>query len=628
MIFFGRLCKYIKRIGAKLNMVRPHEEIEKDAHRFIFSLGDIHDEKVFQVQSMDELGKYYFQTTLHSVNGLTEDILKSVIKRVAFRRSEPKGITDYYTSICKIAFIEKIPGPILNDVRQKYDEIFVVPYSRVKAQIAAAIQAIDQKIQRIEDADSKVKNKAASISRGSFIKDIEADYAKVRKLANELRLLETERESITKNDELLEAFFLKFCDFHDPISTEEALRNTALRIARDHGNSTDEIFTFFEPYSIWLDAIEDNVIRPYALFYKVKQSPFIDAFEREYRIKSFRNPEEAKKEIKKQIDSLPGIDDLFQLKQRDPNEYFIKLQAIISDYMVISQISALINSNPTLHSRRDLLQKTIDLYEHEEYELFANLAPVQMEGIISDYLYDELTFRRFSDLAFYPRAVLREKLDLLNILGTNISQDAIVYFYYSFNNIIRNNIAHGAFEALYYDEIQVKAFAAEILLDMFYLVRFVSNYSETAKMINFVHGYIDYYNKVIKAETVNQHFGALFNDLIGAKTIMCNGMFEKYRPLQVVYWLLNPTYEKVYTTVNDKKDLLELRQSLLSVDFWNYVYEKLNEIIGTGYDFRNINPEFASIVKGLFTCGVEPDVRLALVKVNAQLTQINNFSEA
>lgn len=627
MSLFERLIKYFKRFVVRTKMVKSREELVEEAQHFIFGLNDIHDERVFNATSMEELGEYYFQITLHNIKGLTEDVLKDIIKKIAFRASEPESIDEYYKAICNIAFIKKLPGPILNDVRQKYNEIFVVSYNKVKTQIASTIQIIDQKIQNIEMTNSQIRSKAASISRGSFVKNIESDYSRIRELAFELRLLETDKESISKNEELLESYFLKFCNFHDQTSIEETLRNTSMGIARKNDDSFDDINIVFKPYKMWLDAVADNVTRPYALFYKLKLRPFIDAFEEECRIKYIQNSEEAIKEFKIKIDSLPSADDLFKLKQSNPSEYLTELQTIISDYRVLSQISELINSTPALRSRIDLLQKTIGLYEREEYELFANLGPVQIEGIISDYLYDELTFRRFNDLAFYPTAVLRKKLDLLNNLGTNISQDAVVYFYYSFNNIIRNNIAHGSFESLYYDEMQVKVFSAEILLDTFYLVCFVSKYSETAKMINFVHGYIDYYKEAIKTETDNKHFGALFNDLIGAKINLRNGIIETYRPLQVVYWLLNPTYEKMYTMVHDNKDLLELRQSLLSKEFWDYVSQKLNDVINTGYDYLNIDPAFNPIVNGLFTCGVEPEVKATLAKVNAQLTQINSFAD-
>ena len=75
---------------------------------------------------------------------------------------------------------------------------------------------------------------------------------------------------------------------------------------------------------------------------------------------------------------------------------------------------------------------------------------------------------------------------------------------------------------------------------------------------------------------------------------------EKYRPIQVAYWLVNPYYEKIYGQVDDKKDLLELRNEFLSKEFWEYVLGRLNNVIDQGYDYLRINMEFLSVVKGLF----------------------------
>ena len=134
-------------------------------------------------------------------------------------------------------------------------------------------------------------------------------------------------------------------------------------------------------------------------------------------------------------------------------------------------------------------------------------------------------------------------------------------------------------------------------------------------------GYIEHYKKVIKTEE-HPHFGALFNDLNGNKTIFALGQIEKYRPLQVVYWILNPTYQKIYETVENNEDLLRLRNDLLSKEFWEYVLTSLRNVVNLGYDYLNIDQEFDSIVRGIFTCGVSSDVKEMLGKVNAELTKI------
>lgn len=85
---------------------------------------------------------------------------------------------------------------------------------------------------------------------------------------------------------------------------------------------------------------------------------------------------------------------------------------------------------------------------------------------------------------------------------------------------------------------------------------------------------------------------------------------------------MNPYYEKIYESVGDKKDLLELRSQFLSKEFWLYVLNVLNDVIQTGYDYRRINMEFISIVNGLFRCNITDEVKGILGQVNAALQRI------
>lgn len=143
-------------------------------------------------------------------------------------------------------------------------------------------------------------------------------------------------------------------------------------------------------------------------------------------------------------------------------------------------------------------------------------------------------------------------------------------------------------------------------------------------MYRFLHGYVDYYNRFAE---INKDlcYEALFNDLIGTKLILDDDRCEKYRPIQIVYWIVNPYYEKLYESVGDKNDLLRLRSKLLSNEFWEYVLKKLDGIITTGFDYLNINSEFYAVVKGLFNCQVTCETKITLGRVNSKLTMIKKM---
>ena len=191
--------------------------------------------------------------------------------------------------------------------------------------------------------------------------------------------------------------------------------------------------------------------------------------------------------------------------------------------------------------------------------------------------------------------------------------------------MIRNKIAHGRYKGNQNEQIQDEIFANELILDMGMLVHMLSRKSETEKMYRFVHGYKKHYEQVIRSSEEHQCFGALFNDMIGEKTIADYDTIERYRPIQVAYWLVNPYYEKIYGQVDDKKDLLELRNEFLSKEFWDYVLQRLNCVISQGYDYLGINMEFLSVVKGLFSCDISAEVKQVLKKVNAALSRIRDM---
>jgi hypothetical protein len=71
---------------------------------------------------------------------------------------------------------------------------------------------------------------------------------------------------------------------------------------------------------------------------------------------------------------------------------------------------------------------------------------------------------------------------------------------------------------------------------------------------------------------------------------------------------------------------MNLRNDLLSKEFWEYVLASLKDVVNAGYDYLNIHQEFDSIIRGLFTCGVSSDVKVVLGKVNAELVKIRELN--
>ena len=600
------------------------KKILDKAHKYIFELGMCIDDEVFNASTLSELGKYFFTKTIQNISGLTAPLLKAHIKVIELRNKEPACEDDYFKALCEMAFVHQAPQYILSDVRKEFEDIFIDSYERVKTLLSSTLVELDNRIFEVRSLSQEVKNSAESISGGAFIKDITPDYTKLKDLSFELRIIETQKETLEKLGELLSDRMDEYCDLCTECSIELSLRNTAIKLSHEREYTADSAKDEFSLYRSWVDTAEDEVARPYALFFKVKLSPITHALMEEHRKQSYRDDEKALKDFKEKADELPKIDILHQLKIENPESYLSILRAFICKHDVIARVAELIKNSTSMFNRKSILTKMLEMYRCGEYELFANLTPIQTEGIITDFLTDETTFRRFTDLTIYPKATLREKLALLKGFSKYYPPETSLYFSYYFNNIIRNNIAHGVFESLCQNDMHTEILAAELLLDVQYALHIVTIHSETEKMKSFIQGYIEHYKKLIKNYDT-PHFGAMFNDLIGRKIVMLNGIPEKYRPIQVIFWVMNPTYEKIYAAVAGDNDLLELRKDVISKPFWEYVLKKLESVVNTGYDYLRINEEFDSIVRGLFSCGIEDELKPLLGKVNTMLTKIRTF---
>ena len=140
-------------------------------------------------------------------------------------------------------------------------------------------------------------------------------------------------------------------------------------------------------------------------------------------------------------------------------------------------------------------------------------------------------------------------------------------------------------------------------------------------MYRFICEYDRYYEGIFKHKE-QPLFEPLFNDIIGKKIIVGYDMIEKYRPMQVVYWIVNPYYEKTYEKMDDKVKLINLRNEFLSKEFWEYVLSRLVEVKKQGYDYLGINREFSSIIKAMFKCNITSETKIILGKINALMKNL------
>lgn len=585
-------------------------------------LGDWIDNQIFAKTSMENLGELYYNHILNEVENADTLLLNAVITTLKSRNVEYTTQEDYYIALCKILHFNKLPSEVWTDVEREYDEIFVQKYGVITQKYQAEINKIDTELTQTKASADAIKNATPSYS---FMRDISTEEQELYELSLKCNSLRTRKEMLMFVMNYVTSKLSDFCDIQDIQSVDMAKKQETLKLSKEDTYSASDSFL---SYRNNVDIAEDDLDRPYALFFKVKIYIIVEKAQKQYHYSCYtKSDRKAIDEYKNYIEKIPKIDDLHTHKCSSPESYNIDLEKLISDYRLLEELKDMLQSSVCLEKRKSILLKAIQLYEQGEYEVFNNILPIQIEGMFADYLQDTTTFLRFSKMEIYSNAVLKDKIRQLQEVKSDIYPETVEYFMYYFNNMIRNMVAHGRYKGNPEERVQDKIFAKELILDMAMLVHMLSRKSEIEKMYRFIHGYKKYYEQIIHSSDGHPCFGALFNDMIGNKIITDYDALERYRPIQVVYWLVNPYYEKIYEQIDDKKDLLELRNEFLCKEFWEYVLEQLNAVINQGYDYLRINMEFLSVVKGLFRCNITAEVKQALGQVNAALQKIKDLQQ-
>lgn len=133
---------------------------------------------------------------------------------------------------------------------------------------------------------------------------------------------------------------------------------------------------------------------------------------------------------------------------------------IIKEREVVKQLRACLNSSPLLKSRFSILHNALDFFERQEYLLFCNLIPIQIEGIFQDYTSGWGVKFSEDQLSMLPKIKSLEKIDYL---------EEWLYFKFRFP-VIRNAVAHGSLNERSipsYFNLNLTGIATELLLDLF-----------------------------------------------------------------------------------------------------------------------------------------------------------------
>lgn len=587
-------------------------------HNILFEMPNYCEAQIFTYSSLEDLGSFFFNRLVTTIPGATEDLVKFVIKAIEHRRTAYESDADYYLTLCKHMHYESVPKGIYIKLLRSFVNLFRIKYKKAIEEITFQIAIINASLNPIPNQIKTVSN--TSNLEKKFNKDITSVEEQLYLLNRECKDLRTQKEMLQFCQQYITDSLMEFCDFQDSTISLQVLREKALEYAKGYGQLS-QVFSYYdEVISLTLS----NVRSPFRIFYIVKQYKFIDIIRKKAYSAEYKEDKDVVwAECKKEIDELPKTDELYYLKENNAEEYLEKLKILVSKYDVLMLLNADILASVCLSHRKEILLEALSIFQQERFGLFNNIIPIQLEGMFGDFLKDTTTFRRFTDMNVYPNAVLRDKIQNLRNLKVQLYPEAVLYFNFYFNNNVRNVIAHGNFNHIFSNPMQAEIFSYELLQDLNFLTHMLIRNSETEKMFRFIHGYKEYYEKLISGP--NPHFGALLNDLLGKRTHMDYDAINIFNPIQMVYWIVNPYYEKLYEQVADKSELLNLRADLLSEAFWNYVLQELKSVISAGYDYKNIGSTFQSIAKGLFSCTYDANVKRKLADVSRELKSISQF---
>jgi len=564
---------------------------------YICKLDKCIDDDIFQKDTLADLGEFYYTKVITRFPTIRLEDLNKFVSRYTKNTSQKA----YYEALCEYLSIKKLPKEIILEVRKEFNKL-LNRFNVLCNNADVKISNINISLQAIKDQTNTLKN---SLGRPNVLQDISDVENNIIELCEHCNKLRTYKEMLLFTKEYTVQFMMSFCDIYNSVCVENKVREVTISFCQDIGGGRN-VSELFLSQNAMLDASEDNVDRLEGMFFKIKLMPIIWNM---YKISHDNSFVKDKCDVEKMIEeykkNIPTVDELILKRNNDCGNYLVLLQQVIDEYDIYNFTMNHIETCVCLQKRKTVLMHAINLLKGGQYELFNNIIPIQIEGIFNDFLMDVTTFSRFDKMDLFENAVLKEKIEILQSIKGSIYPEAVEYFMYYFNNLIRNKIAHGRGNDIV-SEIDAKIFSAELLLDFNALLYMISRNSETEKMVRYVksHAEINTGNKTNKLKS-------LLYSLLGRQTHYDYDMAETFRPIKVLYWLLNPYYEKLYKQVQTPKSLYEIRAVLLSEEFWGLALNELKKD-----SLWDINAEFKSVVNSMFRCAESSEVKQCLIEIN------------
>lgn len=541
----------------------------------------------FSTNDFSEIGNIAINYIIDKIDQIDYELLKKIICMYLRKTKEEYEIVnrkDLERLICE-ELLKLKTSPM-----QEYIQI-QKEFETLKGEYNRFIQMIDLDNQRIEQLISvkpigtliQQLNKVCNKHSGKILVDlnsIEKEYMRYTNLITENYVKQE------MNAYVIDELHMYFGDFfvESKKETLDKLRKMALERAK--GSEMYNILKLDKEYIEYLFHSSDDIYFP---FMAVKMSKFYEDieeyFNQEYMMFDDAKIDILKEECKERKEKIPAVTKLIELRNNDKKKYLDELKRCVSDFKVINYLKDTIASLFCIRERKTILDFSISAFINEQYEIFINLVGVQIEGIFNDILLDaNIQVRLDGKIEMFEMDDLKHKLSKNNSISD--LHEAIRYFKFYFNNIIRNKIAHGR---ICYNNENMMQMAYELLLDLQCVVKLALKISDTEKAIRFIKNHIHWlefsFNKKTEVLTTYKRILNSLNDNVCREDGLNNSREE-------LYWIFNSYYDQAYEFANVTNERDKIREYMVSEGFWRYVYEYLSSYNFDEYNFININHNF------------------------------------
>lgn len=621
-IMCKRILDAINNLYKELFEKEPRAILSGDVSEAVFNhicyvLPSLYDKNIFKATSFECLGKLYFDNIRASVDHATNAMIQDVIRTMSTSDSDFSQPNQYWVALTEIVHIKALPREVYTKVKKAYNTVYLPKYQTVQNKYREEIDSLASEISRLEKERESIKIRIKK--RRAVTYDITSDEERYRKVCLEHYRVSTRKEQLEFAFSSICGKLDQFCRIDD--SEEQVdiwLRKQSIEIAILDTN----VDTLFLPYISFLSILERDIADERYIQNQVKRLALIDIY-REKQHQAIYVTDENKRqnminEYTTKMDSIPKSDVLSAAYTKGGTEYISELNNLIGEFDIVSLIKDDIANSVTLRTRASLLHDVLKLYIDGNYALFNCTAPIQIEGMFADFLYAANTFQRFTDMDLFERHVLDKKVQKLTQCS-EVDLEVVEYFQFYFTNLVRNRAAHGRYikaDDAQDDEILAK----ELLLDMKCLTHQIRRNAEIERMLRCIKGYLDYCN-MLGTSSTDAIYGALYGDFTGRRMHLSYDSLEQNNPIQFLYWIINPYYEKVFQTMSLDDEVKRIREYLYSEEFWKYAYSKMQQDILLG---RKFDPDVTSAVKCMFKCPITEESKRWIGKIHSILNNRKN----